>query len=107
MIQKLETLQRLTIAFAVMLSVAGAVQDWSKDVPSVSADYYQQTPVCGTIEAEYTAMGAYEVSYAEYPALDILIKQYKVWYPSALEEGHPGMAHCGDGQRHRGAGLPV
>ena len=42
----LETLQRLTIAFAVMLSVAGAVQDWSKDVPSVSADYYQQTPVC-------------------------------------------------------------
>ena len=74
----LETLQRLTIAFAVMLSVAGAVQDWSKDVPSVSADYYQQTPVCGTIEAEYTAMGAYEVSYAEYPALDVLIKQYKV-----------------------------
>lgn len=82
----LETLQRLTIAFAVMLSVAGAVQDWSKDVPSVSADYYQQTPVCGTIEAEYTAMGAYEVSYAEYPALDVLIKQYKVWYPSALEQ---------------------
>ena len=82
----IETLQRLTIAFAVMLSVAGAVRDWSKDAPSVAADYYQQTPVCGTIEAEYTAMGAYEVSNAEFPALDVLIKQYKVWYPSALEE---------------------
>ncbi len=83
----IETLQRLTIAFAVMLSVAGAVRDWSQEEPSVAADYYQQTPVCGTIEAEYTAMGDYEVSYAEYPALDVLIKQYKVWYPSALEEG--------------------
>ena len=82
----IETLQRLTIAFAVMLSVAGAVRDWSQEEPSVAADYYQQTPVCGTIEAEYTAMGDYEVSYAEYPALDVLIKQYKVWYPSALEE---------------------
>lgn len=83
----IETLQRLAIAFAVMLSVAGAVRDWSQEEPSVAADYYQQTPVCGTIEAEYTAMGDYEVSYAEYPALDVLIKQYKVWYPSALEEG--------------------
>ena len=83
----IETLQRLTIAFAVMLSVAGAVRDWSQEEPSVAADYYQQTPVCGTIEAEYAAMGDYEVSYAEYPALDVLIKQYKVWYPSALEEG--------------------
>ena len=83
----IETLQRLTIAFAVMLSVAGAVRDWSQEEPSVAADYYQQTPVCGTIEAEYTAMGDYEVSYAEYPALDVLIKQYKIWYPSALEEG--------------------
>ena len=83
----IETLQRLTIAFAVMLSVAGAVRDWSQEEPSVAADYYQQTPVCGTIEAEYTAMGDYEVSYAEDPALDVLIKQYKVWYPSALEEG--------------------
>ena len=83
----IETLQRLTIAFAVMLSVAGAVRDWSQEEPSVAANYYQQTPVCGTIEAEYTAMGDYEVSYAEYPALDVLIKQYKVWYPSALEEG--------------------
>ena len=82
----IETLQRLTIAFAVMLSVAGAVRDWSQEEPSVAADYYQQTPVCGTIEAEYTAMGDYEVSYAEYPALDVLIKQYKVWYPSALAE---------------------
>ena len=82
----IETLQRLTIAFAVMLSVAGAVRDWSQEEPSVAANYYQQTPVCGTIEAEYTAMGDYEVSYAEYPALDVLIKQYKVWYPSALEK---------------------
>ena len=34
-------------------------------------------------------MGEYDVDYAEYPAQDLLIKQYKIWYPSALagEEG--------------------
>lgn len=82
----IETVQRFIIAAAVVLAVTNAVRDWSKDVPSVEAGYYEQTPVCSVIEAEYTAMGTYQVSSAEYPSDDVLIQQYKVWYPSALED---------------------
>src|SRR5699024_6060161 len=55
-------------------------------VPSVTADYYTQTRTGGEIEARYTAMGEYDVTYAEYPARDMLIKRYEIWYPSDLAQ---------------------
>ena len=79
-----ETVQKLAIAVLVGMAVVGAVQDWSNDVPSVTAGYYEQTQTGGEIEADYTAMGEYEVAHAEYPAQDVLVKQYEVWYPAAL-----------------------
>ena len=84
-----ETMQKIAIAVLVGMAAVGAIQDWSRDVPSVTADYYTQTQTGGEIEEIYTAMGEYDVDYAEYPAQDLLIKQYKIWYPSALagEEG--------------------
>lgn len=82
----IETIQRVTIALAVVIAVTGAVRDWSNDVPSVESGYYEQTRTGGSIEAEYTAMGEYSVSCIDYPALDVLIQQYEVWYPTALEE---------------------
>ena len=84
-----ETMQKIAIAVLVGMAAVGAIQDWSRDVPSVTADYYTQTQTGGEIEKIYTAMGEYDVDYAEYPAQDLLIKQYKIWYPSALagEEG--------------------
>lgn len=84
-----ETMQKIAIAVLVGMAAVGAIQDWSRDVPSVTADYYTQTQTGGEIEENYTAMGEYDVDYAEYPAQDLLIKQYKIWYPSALagEEG--------------------
>ena len=84
-----ETMQKIAIAVLVGMAAVGAIQDWSRDVPSVTADYYTQTQTGGEIEETYTAMGEYDVDYAEYPAQDLLIKQYKIWYPSALagEEG--------------------
>ena len=84
-----ETMQKIAIAVLVGMAAVGAIQDWSRDVPSVTADYYAQTQTGGEIEETYTAMGEYDVDYAEYPAQDLLIKQYKIWYPSALagEEG--------------------
>lgn len=81
-----ETMQKIAIAMMVGMAVVGAVRDWSQDVPSVSVDYYTETQTGGEIEATYTAMGQYEVTYAEYPAQDLLIKQYEIWYPSALDE---------------------
>ena len=84
-----ETMQKIAIAVLVGMAAVGAIQDWSRAVPSVTADYYTQTQTGGEIEETYTAMGEYDVDYAEYPAQDLLIKQYKIWYPSALagEEG--------------------
>ena len=84
-----ETMQKIAIAVLVGMAAVGAIQDWSRDVPSVTADYYTQTQTGGEIEEIYTAMGEYDVDYAEYPAQDLLIKQYKIWYPSVLagEEG--------------------
>lgn len=84
-----ETMQKIAIAVLVGMAAVGAIRDWSRDVPSVTADYYAQTQTGGEIEETYTAMGEYDVDYAEYPAQDLLIKQYKIWYPSALagEEG--------------------
>ena len=84
-----ETMQKIAIAVLVGMAAVGAIQDWSRDVPSVTGDYYTQTQTGGEIEETYTAMGEYDVDYAEYPAQDLLIKQYKIWYPSALagEEG--------------------
>ena len=84
-----EAMQKIAIAVLVGMAAVGAIQDWSRDVPSVTADYYAQTQTGGEIEETYTAMGEYDVDYAEYPAQDLLIKQYKIWYPSALagEEG--------------------
>ena len=79
-----ETMQKIAIAVLVGMAAVGAIQDWSRDVPSVTADYYAQTQTGGEIEEIYTAMGEYDVDYAEYPAQDLLIKQYKIWYPSAL-----------------------
>ena len=35
-------------------------------------DYYVQTVTGGPLEEKYTAMGDYEVAYAEYPAADLL-----------------------------------
>lgn len=66
----IETIQRVAIAIAVAVAVTGAVQDWSKDVPSVTTNYYEQTQTGGAIEEKYTAMGEYDVSYTDYPARD-------------------------------------
>ena len=47
-----ETVQKLAIAVLVGMAVVGAVQDWSNDVPSVTAGYYEQTQTGGEIEAD-------------------------------------------------------
>ena len=81
-----ETMHKIAIALMVGAAAVGAVRDWSRDVPSVTADYYTQTRTGGEIEARYTAMGEYDVTYAEYPARDVLIKRYEIWYPSDLAQ---------------------
>lgn len=52
------------------------------------SNYYKYTESAGKIEAKYTAMGEYEVSYKEYDANDETIGKYAVWYPSELESSN-------------------
>ena len=83
----IETLERIAIAATVAVAVLGAVEDWKTDAPSVAQDYYVQTVTGGPLEEKYTAMGDYEVAYAEYPAADLLsVGRYEIWYPEAMAE---------------------
>ena len=83
----IETLERIAIAATVAVAVLGAVEDWKTDAPSVAQDYYVQTVTGGSLEEKYTAMGDYEVAYAEYPAADLLsVGRYEIWYPEAMAE---------------------
>ena len=52
-----ETVQKLAIAVLVGMAVVGAVQDWSNDVPSVTAGYYEQTQTGGEIDYLVCALG--------------------------------------------------
>lgn len=50
-----------------------------------STNYFKYSETGGEIEAKYTAMGEYEVSYKEYDANDETIGKYAIWYPNNLD----------------------
>ncbi|MET3938096.1 hypothetical protein ABIC22_000908 [Paenibacillus sp. PvP094] len=50
-----------------------------------STHYYKFTKTEQPIEKRYTALGAYEVSFAEFDAQDETINKYEIWYPRELE----------------------
>lgn len=56
---------------------------WKNSRP-MAEDYYETTPVYGTLEEKYNGLGPYSVSYLEFPAGDTLEK-YEIYYPSDLE----------------------
>ena len=62
-------------------------------------NYWKHTETKGEIETKYTALGAYEVSTAEWNADGKAWQKYEVWYPSELKEGN--------GKRHRRQGFAV
>ena len=79
-----ETIQRLAIAVFVVATAISAVQEWNEDTPVIASDYYTQAQTGASIEAEYSALGEYEVSYIDYPAVDYQVERYAVWYPSQM-----------------------
>ncbi|MGG4146282.1 alpha/beta hydrolase [Paenibacillus algorifonticola] len=50
-----------------------------------SSHYYNFTKTERPLEKQYTALGAQEVSFAEFEAEDETIKKYEIWYPKKLE----------------------
>ncbi len=49
-------------------------------------NYYKFANPGGDIEAKYTAMGNYEVSYSEFNAKNELYEKYEIWYPTQLKD---------------------
>ncbi len=86
----IEAMQKAMIALAVLLAVAGAVDDWRYDAPAVAESYYEQTRGGGEVERKYTAAGSYEVAYAEYPSETKSVVKHGVFYPAALETSEEG-----------------
>lgn len=51
----------------------------------VNKHYYDYAAPAGEIEKKYTALGSYEVSYAEYAADNEAYVKYEIWYPSEMK----------------------
>ena len=48
--------------------------------------YWKYSEPKGEIETKYTALGSYDVSYAEFNADGKVWEKYEVWYPSEMQE---------------------
>ena len=48
-------------------------------------NYWKYAETGGGIEAKYTKLGAYEVSFAEFEANNDTYKKYEIWYPSEIK----------------------
>lgn len=53
--------------------------------PAVKNNYYELTQTDMSLEAKYTALGKYEVSYTEYDAENDTYKKYEIWYPAEMK----------------------
>lgn len=66
----------IIIAVAVLLGIASYKNN----------NYWNYTETGGDIEAKYTALGEYEVSYVEFDASNETYKKYEIWYPSEMKD---------------------
>ncbi len=69
------------IVFFVFVIIVFVI--WVIKRPVVSKDYYKKTETAGELEAKYTAMGSYDVSYIKAKSADY--KNFTVWYPTETE----------------------
>ncbi len=76
----------LIIVIAIVVVVAALLLFllWAGKQPAVSENYYETSETGGEIEAKYSALGTYEVSYYE-KETDATYQKFRVWYPTELE----------------------
>ena len=48
--------------------------------------YYKYTTTGGDLEAKYTALGSYSVSFMEFDTDDEVCKKFSVWYPTEMKD---------------------
>ena len=54
----------------------------------VKSDYYNYVDSWGILEKKYTSYGEFEVNSIEFESNEELFDNYKIWYPSKLEENN-------------------
>lgn len=54
----------------------------------VKSDYYNYVDSWGMLEKKYTSYGEFEVNSIEFESNEELFDNYKIWYPSKLEENN-------------------
>lgn len=74
----------ILIIIVIIIAVLFLFLLWASKQPAVKEDYYKTTETGGRIEAKYTALGSYEVSYYE-EETNTAYRKFRVWYPSELE----------------------
>lgn len=76
----------LVIVAVIVLTIGGCVA-FLGIMNHRNDNYWNYAETGGDIEAKYTALGAYDVSYAEFNADGKVWKKYEVWYPSEMKDG--------------------
>lgn len=85
----MKTILRMILIF-VLVSVVFSFTGCgilTKIINHSNENYWKYSKPKGEIETKYTALGSYDVSFAEFDAKNDVWKKYEIWYPSEMKEG--------------------
>lgn len=75
----------LIIILILAVLVVGGIFALFAFLNHMNEHYYDYASPGGDIEKKYTALGSYEVSYAEFTADNKAYGKYEIWYPSEMK----------------------
>lgn len=79
----MKILLRISLIFVVLIVVV-IIGVWGF-ISYRGSHYFDFVTTDQPIEAKYTALGPYDVSYTEFNANNDMFKQYEIWYPSNMK----------------------
>lgn len=83
-------LKTILIIVVIIFLLAIGILMILKNIASkpVKSDYYNYVDSWGMLEKKYTSYGEFEVNSIEFESNEELFDNYKIWYPSKLEENN-------------------
>lgn len=83
-------LKTILIIVVIIFLLAIGILMILKNISSkpVKSDYYNYVDSWGMLEKKYTSYGEFEVNSIEFESNEELFDNYKIWYPSKLEENN-------------------
>lgn len=76
----------LIVVASIIAFVVVALVGLGKLANYNNSHYYEKAVTGGNIEAKYSVLGSYEVSFAEFDAENDVWKKYEIWYPSEMKD---------------------